>query len=161
MTLTINKEFLRRHLFVVVLMAGMGAWFGYDGFVRYPSLTPARLYADAHNGTEARSAEEAEKFYRTAIPRQKEFMTLCLGAALLVGLHLLAVSRLRFAFDEGGFTWKGRRYAFGDIRSVDRSKWDKKGILKLTLADGTVTLDGWHHVGVDAFEKLLGPTCGA
>jgi hypothetical protein len=35
--LKVNPEFFRRHLFVTVLMAGLGAWFAYDGYVKYPS----------------------------------------------------------------------------------------------------------------------------
>jgi len=156
-TLTINKEFLRRHLFVVLVFTGMGAWFGYDGFVRYPSLPPAELYKSIET-TEppaSMSAEKLEAFKSQKTASQRGFCTILMLAGIAVGLHLLAVSRLRFAFDDGGFAWNGKRYAFGDIKSVDRTKWAKKGILKLVLLDGTVTLDGWHHTGVNEFEKLL------
>ena len=72
-------------------------------------------------------------------------------AAAAVGGHLWAVSRLRFSFDDEGYVHNGRRTAYGDIKTVDRSKWEKKGIVKV---DG-ITLDAWHHVGVKEFEKRL------
>ena len=64
----------------------------------------------------------------------------------------------RFEHDDKSFTWNGKLYALSDVKSVDRSKWKKKGIVKLLLADGSrVTLDCWHHLGVKDFEKLLPP----
>ena len=83
--------------------------------------------------------------------RQKEFMVLAFLASLAVGGHLFAVSRLRFSFDDEGFVFNGNRTSFGDVKTVDRSKWEKKGIVKV---DG-ITLDSWHHVGVKEFEKRL------
>ena len=62
----------------------------------------------------------------------------------------------RFEFDDSGFVWRGKKLSLSDIKSVDRSQWKKKGIVKLLLADGSrVTLDAWHHLGVKDFEKLL------
>ena len=56
-----------------------------------------------------------------------------------------------FSFDDEGYVHDGRRTAYGDIKTVDRSKWEKKDIIKV---DG-ITLDAWHHVGVREFEKKL------
>lgn len=158
MKLTLNKEFLRRHLFAIVILTGMGVWFGYDGFVTYPNMPAAKLYESIEKSAPPPSMTDAklEAFKVQKIQSQYGFCFALLFVAAIVGLHLLAVSRLQFAFDDDGFSWKGKRYSFGDIKSVDRSKWTKKGILKLTLADGTVTLDSWHHVGVTEFEKKLG-----
>jgi len=157
MTLTINKEFLHRHLFVVLLLAGLGVWFGYDGFVTYPNTPAAKLYESIEKSAPPASMTEKqlEAFKTQKIQSQYGFCFALLFASAVVGLHLLAVSRLQFAFDDDGFTWKDRRYSFGDIKSVDRSKWAKKGIVKLALADGTVTLDSWHHTGVTEFEKKI------
>lgn len=129
--LKVNPEFFRRHLFVTVLMAGLGGWFGYDGFVKYPAESD-EYFAGLH-------LEKA-----TAIERQKQFMALSLLASLAVGLHLLKVCRFRFEYDEDGFVHNGVRRAYKDVKTVDRSKWDKKGIVKV---DGIV-LDAWHHLGV-------------
>ena len=126
--LRLNREFLTRHLCVAVLFFGMGCWFGYDGFVAYPQHDDAWF--------EARHLKR-----ENATRRQKEFMVLAFLASVIVGGHLLAVSRLRFAFDDEGFVCNGRRTAYGDVRAVDRSKWASKGIIRV---DG-VTLDAWHH----------------
>ena len=44
MKLKINSEYATRHLFVTLLMIGLGGWFGYDGFVRYPATSADALY---------------------------------------------------------------------------------------------------------------------
>jgi len=157
MTLTINKEFLKRHLFAVVVFAGMGAWFGYDGFVRYPEMPAAALYTSIESAEPppGMAEEKLQSFKADKIGRQREFCAILMLAALLVGIHAFAISRLKFSFDDDGFMWNGKRYSFGDIKSVDRSSWTKKGILKLALPDGSVTLDSWHHTGVAEFEKRL------
>jgi len=157
MTLTINNEFLRRHIFVLLVFAGMGAWFGYDGFVRYPDMPAAALYKSIESAEPPPHMTDAklQAFKDQKTATQRGLCAVLEFAALLVGLHLLAVSRLRFSFDGDGFTWNGKRYALADVKSVDRAKWAKKGILVLRLADGKVTLDPWHHVGVDEFEKKL------
>ena len=137
-TLRLNREFFVRHLGVAILFFGMACWFGYDGYVAYPQRDDAWF--------------EAQHLRReNATRRQKEFMVLAFLAAAAVGGHLWAVSRLRFSFDDEGYVHNGRRTAYGDIKTVDRSKWEKKGIVKV---DG-VTLDAWHHVGVREFEKRL------
>jgi len=157
MTLTINKEFLKRHLFAVIVFAGMGVWFGYDGFVRYPDTSAAALYASIESvePPPGMAEEKLQSFKADKIGRQREFCAILMLAALLVGIHAFVISRLKFSFDDDGFSWNGKRYSFGDVKSVDRSKWAKKGILKLALPDGNVTLDAWHHTGVAEFEKRL------
>ena len=83
-------------------------------------------------------------------------MALCLLASVLIGLNLASVASFRFEFEDSGFVWRGKKLPISDIKSVDRSQWKKKGIVKLLLADGSrVTLDCWHHLGVKDFEKLL------
>lgn len=161
MKLTVNREFLRRHLFAVVVLAGMGGWFGYDGIVTYPKTPAAALYKSIESAEPPASmtAAQLEAFKAQKIATQYGLGAVLLFVAAIVGLHLFAVSRLDFAFDESGFTWRGKRYQFGEIKRVDRSKWARKGIVKLELADGTVTLDSWHHAGVVEFEKNVPNTC--
>lgn len=129
--LKVNPEFFRRHLFVTVLMAGLGAWFGYDGFVRYPSESD-EYFTERH--LERHSATE----------RQKQFMALSFLASLAVGVHLWKVCRFAFAYDDDGFEYKGVKRRYDEVKNVDRSLWEKKGIIKV---DG-IALDAWHHLGV-------------
>lgn len=155
MKLSLNKEFFIRHLAVTLLMAGMGCWFGYDGYVGYPSQTPRQLYMAAHENAEPESEAAAQKFYDSAIPRQKQFMAIAFLAALAIGGHLFAVSRLKVDFDGEGFTWKGHRFAWADVKKVDDSQWEKKGISRVILEPGTLVLDSWHHKGVKELHELL------
>ena len=155
MKLSLNKEFARRHLFVTLLMVAMGGWFGYDGFITYPSMSARELYVSCHKGEQPADDLAAEKFQATAIPRQKQFMILCLLAAAAIGGHLWLIARMHFTFDAEGFTWRGKRFAYADISGVDDSKWAKKGIVRITTPVGTVTLDSWHHAGVEDFHAKL------
>ena len=158
MKLSLNKEFALRHLFVTLLMVAMGGWFGYDGFVAYPSQSARELYVSCHQGEEPANDLAAEKFRAAASPRQKQFMALCLLAAALIGGHLWLVSRLRVEFDAEGFIWCGRRFAYADVTKVDDSSWSKKGIVRLTTPAGVLTLDSWHHTGVRDFRERLDET---
>ena len=155
MKLKLNKEFAARHLFVVLLMAALGCWFGYDAFVGYPSKTPRELYMSAHDNAPPQSEEEAQKFYSEAIPRQKQFMVLAFLASLIVGAHLFAVSRLRLEFDDESFTWNGRRHEWKDVESVDDGQWEKKRISKVKVSGATLVLDAWHHVGAKELHEKI------
>ena len=154
MKLRLNREFAIRHIFVTVLLVAMGAWFAYDGYVTYPSMTPEELYQKIEK-SEAPSHEAAMKVYESAVPRQKQFMGLCLVGALIVGLGVLKAWRFSFEYDETGFTWRGRRMELSDIESIDESQWKKKGILKFKTSAGAITLDSWHNTGVDGFYELV------
>lgn len=154
MKLTLNKDYARRHLFVTILMAALGGWFGYDGLVTYPKMTPCELYRSIE-GTDPSAewtAERLDAFKRQKTQTQYGFSALCLAAALIVGLRLLKSSKFDFSFDENGFAYNGKTYTREDIAEVDRSAWEKKAIAVLKLKDGSaVTLDAWHHLGVKDF----------
>ena len=155
MKLKLNREFALRHAAVAVLMAGMAAWFAYDGYVAYPSMTPEALY-ERIEGKAPPSREAAEKVFSGAVPRQRQFMALCLLASAVIGFGVWRASRFRFSYRERGFAFRGRRYRLDDIAKVDVSQWAKKGILRMSTTDGTrIVLDGWHHRGVDGFYEIL------
>ena len=144
MKLTLNREFARRHIFVAVVLAALGGWFGYDGFVNYPKQDDA-FFETRHLKRDS------------AIARQKQFMALAFLASLLIGGHVWKLSRFAFAWDDDGFTCDGRRHAYADVKSTDRKLWEKKGIIFLELVDGSrIKLDAWHHAGVKDFVKKLG-----
>ena len=136
-------------------MFGLGCWFGYDGFVKYPNTPAAELYEQIEK-SKPPEGFALEAFKRQKIKSQYGFTALCLVASALIGIHLASVAMFRFDHDETSFVWNGKKYALSDVKSVDRSQWKKKGIVKLELAYGVrVTLDAWHHLGVKDFEKLL------
>lgn len=158
MELKTNKEFAMRHCFALAVFLGMGAWFGYDAFIRYPSTPPRELYAQIERSdapeTMSESALGAFKSQKTATQRMLAAVSLLAGA--WVALGLLAVARSSFSFDEDGFSSGKKRFAWSDIAGIDLRDWDKKGILRFTVSNGMkFKLDAWHHNGVQEFKEEL------
>ena len=148
--LKLNPEYAKRHVFVTLLMAGLGCWFGYDGLVGYPATPAAELYR-AIEKREAPKGLDLEAFKRQKIGTQHGFAILAFFAALVVGSRLARSARFRFEFDDEGYVYRGRRHSFAGIKAVDRSQWEKKGIVRV---DG-IELDAWHHLGVREFVAKL------
>ena len=148
--LKLNREFAVRHVGVALLMFGLGCYFGYDGFVGYPSAPAAELYRSSE-GRDAPEGVDLEAFKRQKTQSQYGFLILSMLAAVLIGGHVWAISRFDFSFDDEGFSCGGRRFAYSDVKSVDWSKWTSKGIV---VVDG-IRLDAWHHEGVKAFAAKL------
>lgn len=136
--LKLNREFAVRHLGVALLMLGLSGWFAYDGYVAYPEHDEAWF-------------EQQHLHKESATRRQREFMVLALVAALVIAGHVGLVARLDFSYDENGFVCGGVKRSFSEVKKVDWSKWDRKGIVKM---DGIV-LDAWHHVGVKGVAEIL------
>ena len=155
--LAINREYFVRHAFVAALLIGLGCWFGYDGFVRYPDTAAAALY-ESIEGAPPTEGIDLDAFKKQKTQSQIGFMALCIAGSAWIALGLLASARFRFEWDESGFVAGGRKYGYGDIRSVDRSKWAKKQIMVLRLENESVKLDAWHHSGVREFEAHLAKT---
>lgn len=136
--LRLNREFAVRHVGVALLMLGLSGWFAYDGYVAYPEHDDAWF-------------EQQHLRKDNAIRRQREFMVLALLAAVVIAGHVGLVAKFDFSYDESGFSCGGVKRSFADVKSVDWSKWEKKGIVKV---DGIV-LDAWHHVGVKDVAEIL------
>lgn len=154
MKLTINQDYFRRHLFVTVLMAALGCWFGYDGFVKYPATPAAELYAaiEKSQPDPKMTGEELEAFKAQKTHTQWGFTGICFLAALIIGLRLRSACAFKFEFDANGFTWRGHNFKNADIQEIDEHLWEKKSIIVLKLRSGvSVTLDAWHHHGVKEF----------
>lgn len=160
MELKLNREYAARHLFVALLMLALSAWFGFDGFVKYPQTTGHDLYVSIE-GAEPPANFDLAAFKAQKIQTQYGFTALTFAAFVAVALGLLASARFRFAFDDTGFTYDGARFAYGDIAKVDDRDWEKKGIVRFyvkhpsTGAVIPVKLDAWHHVGVKDFHAKL------
>jgi len=150
MKLTLNREYAMRHLFVTLLMIGLGGWFGYDGFVRYPATPAAELYKSIE-GSDAPEGFDLEAFKVQKTKTQYGFTILAFFVALVVGSRLHKSYAFDFSFDDEGFVYRGRRHTYDAVKKVDRSQWEKKGIL---VVDG-ITLDSWHHIGVKEFAEKL------
>ncbi len=157
MKTSINKEYAARHLFACLTMAGLFAWFAYDGFVKYPATPAEELYAQIEKSAppESMSKEALETFKSQKTKSQISFAAVCLLLSAVVGLRLFSASRFSLEFDDDGFSCGGERFSYGDIKSIDDSMWKKKNVLKVDVArDGksrTFVLDAWHHLGVKEF----------
>ena len=150
--LRLNPEYAKRHLFVTLLMLALGCWFGYDGFVGYPATPAAELYKSIEK-SDAPEGFDLEAFKKQKIGTQYGFTIIAFFVAAVVGSRLMKSKRFEFAYDDEAYVYRGKRHALSSIKNVDRSKWEKKGIVKV---DG-ITLDAWHHLGVREFvEKLNG-----
>ena len=160
MELKLNREYAARHLFVAVLMLALSAWFGFDGFVKYPQTTGHDLYVSIE-GAEPPENFDLASFKAQKIQTQYGFTALTFAAFVAVALGLFGSARFKFAFDDTGFTHGGARFTYGDIAKVDDRDWEKKGIVRFyvqhpsTGAVIPVKLDAWHHVGVKDFHAKL------
>ena len=154
MKLKINREFLRRHLFSLSVFVVLGGWFGFDAFVRYPRSDARALYVSIEKSWPGDNVD-LESFKAQKVQTQRLMASFALLAASLVGLHLLCVARFRFEFDDAGFSIGDRRFKYSDIKDVDRSKWEEKGVLTVSGDGFKIRLDAWHHIGVKEFHSAI------
>lgn len=150
MRLAVNKEFLVRHLFSLAVFLALCGWFGFDAFRRYPA-TPAKDLYFSIEKSEPPEGFDLESFKAQKMQTQRILALLTLLASLGIGVHLIAVARFDFEFDDEGFSWNGRRFAYGEIRETDVSKWEKKNVLAIRGENWRILLDAWHHRGVREF----------
>lgn len=143
----LNPDFARRYFFVALLFLGMGGWFAYDGLVAYPNTDAAALYESIEKSA---PPPEMDRSRLEAFKSQKIQSQYGLAGVLFVAgawVAFILFKAWKFDFDPE---------KAGKILAVDRSKWEKKGILVLTTENcGKVTLDSFHHLGVSDFEKTL------
>ena len=131
MKLKINREYATRHLFVTLLMIGLGGWFGYDGFVGYPATPAAELYKSIE-GSDAPEGLDLEAFKRQKVGTQYGFTILAFFAAAVVGSRLLRNRRFKFGYTDDYYVYRGHRHLISEIKTVDRSKWEKRGLSRST-----------------------------
>ncbi len=152
--LVLNREFLLRHAFSLAVFLALGGWFGVDAFWRYPATPAKDLYLSIEK-SEAPEGYDLEGFKRQKTQTQCILAALTLLIALGVGIHLLAVWSFDFSFDDEGFVFRGRRFSYAEVKSVDRSRWESKSIVVLSGDGWRIALDGWHHQGVkELLEKI-------
>lgn len=131
-------------------MVALGGWFGYDGFIGYPATPAAELYRSIEK-SDAPEGFDLDAFKKQKIGTQYGFTILAFFAAAVVGSRLMKSKRFVFEFDDESFVYRGRRHPISSVKKIDRSQWEKKGIIKI---DG-ITLDSWHHLGVKEFVEKL------
>ncbi len=142
-----NKDFLVRHLFAFAVFLGIGLWFSYDAFVRYPKTDAAVLYESIERSP-APEGVDIHSFKQSKIASQKAFAFILLAIASAIGLHTAASVKSDFSFDGDGFKTGGVSRPWSDVEGYDSELWSGKGILKFYGKGFSVKLDSWHLEGV-------------
>lgn len=146
-----------RYVMLIVLV-GMGLWFGYDGYVGWPKLNQQikelEIKRDQNNLNVSVQKETIEELKKLGSPKtdmdilfQKilAFTLPPLGIAML--LRALHRSRGQYRLEGNVLTVPGHPpVPFENITQIDRHLWDKKGIAYLHYdlgngQQGRLTLD--------------------
>jgi len=165
-----SREYRFKRLIIVAMLVGMGAWFGYDGFIGWPkenqqikdiegSIEPARREIERTTDPERRRSETAKVVELEAkLGKLQKHSESDLGLQRILcytlpplGFVVLGWSLYR---SRGSYRLSNKTlHAPGHppvpldaIRSIDKTDWDRKGIAHVNyeLANGdkgTVTLD--------------------
>ncbi len=152
--LRLNREFLLRHTFSLLVFLALGGWFAFDASVRYPRTDARELYMTIEKSAPP-DGFDLKSFKEQKMRTQLILALVTLVAATGIGLHLLSVSRLAFSFDDDSFEYGTVKYSYSDVSKVDVSKWSSKGILSFYARDKKIALDAWHHSGVKEFYEKL------
>lgn len=156
MKLSLNREYAVRHLGVAALMAALCAWFVYDGAVAYPAMSDVDFKEKVLHNLDY---PDFPKKRKETTDRQFQFAAIAGLAALVIAGGVWRAKRRIVEWDDSAMTGPatgGRPLAFSDVADVDRSRWEKKGILVVHAKDGRkVTLDAWHHAGVKELAERL------
>jgi hypothetical protein len=163
---------------MVTLVIAFGAWFGYDGFVGYPEHNRkydeiARRMEEAQrredNENAARAAEELRKHGARKTDTDIAFQKwLCFSLPPL-GLAYLAFVLYR---SRGEFRLEGSRLSIpggktldlSQVKSVDNTLWDRKGIAIVNYDGGSFKLDDFIYEAKpiraihEAIMKRVAPT---
>jgi hypothetical protein len=131
---------------MVILLLGMGGWFGYDGFKGWPSENAriVELNAKLDDLKKTSKFEEYDKLNADPL-HLKPLHTgsdIRLQKALAFGLPLLAGAMLAWALhnSRGEYRLAGNTLSvpghppirFEDILEIDKALWDRKGIAYIT-----------------------------
>lgn len=145
-----DRRYSRRFLIMGLAICGFGLWSLYDGMVKYPHQRQrALLYEklEAENRANDWDQEAASRGWsneypgepKTEVDIKMQYAMALLCAA--VGLPMLfVVFRSRGNWIESTDTgisasW-GESFRFDQVLAVDKKKWAKKGIAKVTYQDG-------------------------
>jgi hypothetical protein len=141
----ISPVWKKQRLFVSLIFLAMGAWFCYDGAFTYPQSNVRRRAYDnfaRENRLQDWPDFAHSKGWVTKPPEKIEDATTQFvygGFTSAIGLLLLIYwltqkKRVLRADDEAVYTTAGTRVPFEAIISVNKSKWDSKGIARVRYA---------------------------
>lgn len=151
LTAIISKEWKQRMLLLILMCAGMGGWFLYDGLIAYPKnnvraaayfalrddlgeksseLEPAWLALARERGW---SESPPKKIYSPDSLRTQLWLGLAaLGVAAGIAAHYFRSLSLTTRLEDGKiFLPDGKKISLEQIRGVSKKRWKNKGIADL------------------------------
>lgn len=162
---TISKGYIWRPGLIGIAALAFSGWFFYDGTVKYPLMKKQfqeyeRIFQEHQDPNEAGQAWEkfaADQGWPTTKPegkKDKDIFTqkLLAGISLPFGLYftatfLLSLGRWVEVDEKGLRTKQGKQTDFASITSIDKSRWESKGIAVVHFEHdgqaGHITLDDW------------------
>lgn len=158
-----------RYIFSAALIA-MAAWFGYDGFVKYPRDNKLHYL---HVGDPAKYPQDYPQHDPTSIRLQKQLAAVLPFVAVGLLSWTLYNSRGAYRFAGDVLSVPGHPdVPLESITQIDKSKWDRKGIAYLDYAlptgqKGRMKLDDFVYDRpptdriLEAIEKRLGVAASA
>ena len=160
----IRNGYSGRMIFLAVIALALGGWFLYDGLVGYPAKQQiAEKFEQINQKYGQDYAKHWEKLRRkhhwpvsptivtdSDIQTQFYYAIPCLIFGVMsAGGFFLMNRRWIEADDEGLKTSRGQHARWDQITSVDKRRWDKKGIAIVHYdhngKDQRITLDDWKY----------------
>ncbi|GAB5406016.1 MAG: hypothetical protein Aurels2KO_42470 [Aureliella sp.] len=153
-----QKSYLTRYTLLAAVCLGMCAWFAYDGFVAYPAkLVVAQAFEEvadlsgpeledrwneitSEKGWKSKRPEKKAEEIRSDITEQYFWaaLTFALGVPALVLLFRSRGSWVQRT-ESGLETSWGQTVHFADVQSLNKRRWEKKGIARAAYTDGEAT----------------------
>lgn len=185
LTAIISKEWKQRMLLLILMCAGMGGWFLYDGLIAYPkNNVRAEVYFALRDDLGEKSPElepawlalARERGWRESPPKKihspESLRTqLKLGLAVLfiaaiIAVHYFRSFSLTTRLEDGKIILpNGKKISLDKIREVSKKRWKNKGIADLVYEprpgrSARFILDDYKFVGaaeiLSEVEKSLG-----
>ena len=156
----INPGYMIRLVVVAIITLIGGLWFSYDGFVGYPHQQKVALayvqfqeegrvnqwpgYAKSQGWAVTPETPKSD----SDIWLQRLLGAVALPIGLVFGLATLrSMGRYVACDDEGIFTGSSPKVPFDAITQIDKSRWQKKGIVvvryELNGKTGRIVMDDW------------------
>ncbi len=160
----ISKGYRWRLAGVGLATLAFGGWFWYDGAIGYPKKQKIQLafqevqqdHPDTWQSVWNQMATEngwsteqpGEPMTDMSIYTQYIFAAICIPIGLLFGAAYLNAARRWVAIDDEALTTNaGQRVTWDQVESIDKSRWDTKGIAVVHYRNdaggGRVVLDDW------------------
>jgi hypothetical protein len=155
-----------KHLIVAAVVIGVGGWFAYDGWIKWPN-TNAKIVQIQKDKDAAQAANEPAKVEELAkqlgslkhhteldILIQKVLAFTCPAFGIFWGAWTLWETRGRYRMMRDTLEVPGHPpITYDNIRRIDKRKWDRKGIAYLHYETGQPPTPGVLKLDDFAYER--------